>query len=222
MSAPKRPLEHRIASRTGTEKEGQMKLKNLVFGLVAVAALVAAIPALAATHHAAGSPSHAASAKSQRGTHTPRAHHAHRGARASADKVDLTAPFVAEFPDTAAQALFARTGSMSLPISFGSAGTVTATAESPVGTATETAYGTAPDGHTEAIQVPRDSTPAIESTSVTATAAGTSEISLQLTPWAKSQIAAGKDLTVYLSLEPAQGANESIPGQALILTLPGS
>jgi hypothetical protein len=196
-----------------------MKIKSLAFSLTAVAALAVAIPALAASHQGAR-PRGDSAAANDVGAH--RAAHAKKAKTARRAAAGPSAPFTATIPDAAAQAGLARSGSIVLPVSFNGPGTVTAEGESPVGSATSTVTGTAPDGHPVPITVPRDFAPAIDSTSVTATAAGTVGLKLTLTGWARSELAAGHDLEVYLMLSPSQGPSETVPGLGMVLQLPGS
>jgi hypothetical protein len=171
-----------------------MKLK-VAIGVAVVVALVAAVPALAATHHG-------------------------RYRRASAEIP--SAPFTAGLPGAAAQAELARSGEVTLPITFSGPGTVLATGEAAVGTAITSAIGTGPEGRSRTIQVPSDYAPAIRPTSVTATAAGTADLTISLTAWARSELAAGNGVEVILSLEPSQGATETVPGLAMFVELSGS
>lgn len=195
-----------------------MKTKNLVAGLAVTAALAAAIPAVAATHHAPRQRADSATQDSH-ARRRPRAEPADRQVSSTATP---TAPFMAESLTATAQAELVRSGSTVLPITFGGPGTVLATGEAAVGTATEDAIGTAPGGRSEAIQVPADYRAATRPASVTATAAGTADLTISLTAWAKAQLAAGHDVDVALSLEPSQGPSESVPGLAMFVELSGS
>ncbi|HKZ14715.1 MAG TPA: hypothetical protein VJL81_12815 [Solirubrobacterales bacterium] len=196
-----------------------MKTKKLVAGLAVAGALAAAIPAVAATHPGPQGRASSAAVKDSAARHR---RHPRVAKREASSAAITSAPFTAESLSAAARAELARSGSTVLPISFSGPGTVLASGEAAVGTATETAIGTTPDGRAEPIQVPSEYTPAIRPASVTATAAGTADLTISLTPWAKSRLATGHDVDVFLSLEPAQGASESIPGLAMFVELPGS
>ena len=197
-----------------------MKTRNLVVGLAVVGALAAAIPAVAATHQGQQGRADAAASHDSRGKRRPHVRPPERDARSAV--AIPSAPFTADPLTTAAAAELARNGSVVLPISFSGPGTVVAGGEAAVGTATETAIGTGPEGRSENIQVPSDYTPAIQPASVTATTAGTAYLTISLTAWAKSQLAGGHDVDVFLSLDPVQGPSESVPGLAMLVELPGS
>jgi hypothetical protein len=199
-----------------------MKTRNLVVGLTVFAALAAAIPAFAATHHETGGLAAGGGSRSGSASGARRDLHPHRGKREATSPAIPAAPFTAESLTATAEAELARSGQVVLPISFGGPGTVLATGEAAVGMATTTAIGTTPDGHSETVEVPRDFRPAIQPASVTATAAGTSDLTISLTAWAKSELAAGHDVEVILSLSPAQGASGDVPSISMFLELPGS
>jgi hypothetical protein len=172
-----------------------MKTKRIAVGVVVAVAVMAALPPLAAAQH-----------------------RRHRRDGESAP----TAPFTVETIGAAKRAELVRTGQVTVPVIFAGPGTVLATGDTAVGTATTTATGTGPEGETQTFQVPSEFAPAIRPTSVTASAAGTEGLTLTLTPSARSELAEGRKLELLLSLEPFGGATETVPGLAMFVELQGS
>jgi hypothetical protein len=166
-----------------------------VVGVAMVAALIGALPALAA-------------------------HHGHGQRRAG--EGGASAPFTVEELSPAATAELARTGQVTLPVAFGGPGTVVATGDAATGTVTVSADVTGPEGHSQKIEVPAEYVAAIRPTSVTVTRARTADLTLSLTAWAKSELAAGHPVEVILSLAPAGGATGTVPALGMFIGLHGS
>jgi hypothetical protein len=103
-------------------------------------------------------------------------------------------------------ARLARTGSITLPVQVSGPGTISAIGEVSYGDETINVKGTAPDGSSEWIPVPKNSKIAIEPASVSAEGAGTVELTLTLTAAVKAELAAGKHEELILEIRSSGSA----------------
>ena len=189
-----------------------MKIRQVSIGVAGVAVMAIAVPALASNH---GGPRRRARTATERQAGHLSAHHS---PEPKLDGVGARFRFTTPGLDAADAARLAQSGAIALPIDFSAPGTVRALGYAPVGTATETAIGTAPDGHSEEFSVPRDYAPVTVPASATATAAGVADLPLRLTDAAKRTLASGSDLRLSLMLRPSDGS----AALAMMVRLPGS
>jgi hypothetical protein len=195
-----------------------MKIRQMILGLAAIAALAVAVPALATTHSATDhhkapdrGPAAAATAKPD---DPPAAQPTPPAAAASSSSLSFSAPSLS----AADGARLARTGSLTLPIAFTGAATVSATGDASVGSATTKVSGSGPGGYEGWIEVPSEYTPILEPASVTARGAETADLTLTLNSAARAKLASGRDLELVLRLD----SDQADPTLAMFVRLPGS
>lgn len=171
-----------------------MKIRYLLAGLGAIAAIGLLLPAFSA-----------AGGERSQDHQRPRGHH-HRTkepssakrATASTALVTPESPWIAVPQEIAHQ--LASTGSATLQAFVGAPGTITLEGEIPIGDETVTAYGTGPEGTTEPMQVPAHSVPAIEPVRVEVAAAGEVDVEVHLTAAARSELAANGKTELALAM----------------------
>jgi hypothetical protein len=193
-----------------------MKIRQMILGLAAIAALAVAVPALATTHKAAPDRHHAAAPAAKPDDSS--AAGASRRPAAPAPVPNNALKFSAPALSAADGARLARTGSLTLPIEFSEAATVSAIGEAPVGSAMTKVAGSGPGGYEGWTEVPAESEPMIAPASVTANGAETVDLTLTLNHGARARLASGEDLDLVVNLD----SDRSVASLAMFVRLPGS
>jgi hypothetical protein len=182
-----------------------MKIRYPIIGSSAILALAIAVPALASNHAAHGARVAATPAHVKRAPKHARKSSAENCSMPNSNPRTCALEASESPPETpgltaADGARLAKTGSITLPVSVSDAGTISLNGEAPLGSETESATGTGPDGSSQQSQVPKNYQRIIEPVSVTVEHAGTVSLTLQLTASARAELAAGKKLQLGLSL----------------------
>jgi cytoskeletal protein RodZ len=179
-----------------------LKPRLLILGLVAILVPAVMVPAFG---RAAGTGSSAPHRQGHRGT---TAHPAARAHRAAADHRTLATAKVSPL-DAADVAKLAATGSLDVPVTVTAAATVSVIAETAVGSETTSTTGTAPDGSTVKIKVPKNYARVFVPTSTVAPRAGTVVVPVELAAAGRAAMSRGERVQLLLKVD-LPGAGPSL------------